>query len=142
LTTAVLKALIDTNVWLRYILEDSPTQFAQCQKLFERIEVGKILPYVSNVTIFELAYTLKTYYRLTLPEIKKTLENILRIRNLTIIEKTNSKTALKLYFKTKIKYADCLIASQIKTGLVLVTYDQDFGKLVPKQSMTPGEALN
>ncbi len=142
MTTAVPKVLIDTNVWLRYFLEDSPTQFVQCQKLFELIEAGKILPSISNVIILELVYTLKTYYRLTYPEIKNLINGTLKTRNLTVIEKTDTKMALELYYKTKVKYADCLIATQIKSGQKLITYDQDFSKLIPKQYITPAEAVN
>lgn len=135
----VNKVLIDTNVWLRYFLEDSVSQFPDCKKLIEAIENGRFQPYISNVTIFELAYTLKTFYRLTAAEIKNILSAILKTRNVTIIERTDSKKALALFFKTKIKFADCLIATQVKPGLILVTFDQDFGKLVPGQVKTPSD---
>lgn len=136
------KILIDTNVWLRYFLEDSPAQALICQKLFEIVENGKLQPYISNITLFEIAYTLKTYYRLPISKITRILNDSLKTRNLTIIEKTDSKKALALFSKTKIKYADCLIATQIKPGMKLVTYDRDFEKLIPQQSITPSEAVN
>lgn len=139
---AVNRILIDTNVWLRYFLEDSPSQFPYCKKLFESVENGRLAPYISNITLFELAYTLKTYYHQSVAEIKNILLTVLKTRNITIVDKTDSKKALALYFKTRIKYADCLVATQVKLGLMLISYDQDFIKLIPKQVTAPQDLID
>lgn len=133
------KIIIDTNVWLRFFLEDSPSRFIHCKKLFESVEEGKFQPYISNISLLEIIYTLKTFYRLSQKEIQEVVSGILKTRNIIIIEKTGSKKAIELHSRTKIKYADCLIATQIKPNLIIITYDRDFRKLAAKQTKTPEE---
>lgn len=136
------KIFIDSNIWLRLFTKDPSPQFETSHKLITKVETGNFLPYVSNIVLLEVAFTLKTYYKLKHQQIITYLDTILHTRNLTIIERADSKKALSLFSKTKIKYADCLIATQIKPGMRLVTYDRDFEKLIPKQSITPAEAVN
>lgn len=136
------KILIDTNVWLRYLLQDSPEQYIQCLHIFEQIEIGRIQPYISSITLLEIVYTLKTFYKVPAKKIFTILKTIHLTRNLTILEKTDSQLASRMYIKTGVKYADCLIASQIKPGTTLVTYDRDFLKLIPKQTSTPKDLLS
>lgn len=136
------KIFLDSNVWLRLFTNEPSPQFEDCRELLAKIETGNFLPYASNIVLLEVAFTLKTFYKLKHPQIVTYLDTILHTRNLTIIEKTKSAEALKLFQKTKIKFTDCLIATQIKPGMRLITYDRDFEKLIPKQSITPSEAVN
>lgn len=131
------RVLLDTNIWLRLFTLEPSSQFESCKKLFTRIEIGNFHPYISNIILLELAYTLKTFYKLKPNMVVRYLETVLQTRNLTIIEKTNSKQAYELHKKTKIKFSDCLIATQVKPGLTIITYDQDFVKLLPQQTKKP-----
>lgn len=136
------RIFLDSNVWLRLFTDEPSPQFEACRELLAKIETGNFLPYASNIVLLEVAFTLKTYYKLRHPQIVTYLDTILHTRNLTIIERTDSRKALSLFSETKIKYADCLIATQIRPGMRLVTYDRDFEKLIPKQSITPAEVVN
>lgn len=133
------KIFLDTNIWLRFFTGDNSEQSKACRELFTKIESGKYLPYCSNIVLLEIAYTLKTFYNLTHLQISHYLETLFKTRNLTILEKTNSYEAFKLHKRTKIKFTDCLIATQIKPGMTLLTYDHDFLKLIPDQTKSPSD---
>lgn len=136
------KVLFDTNIWLRLFTDESSTQQEGAKKIITQVEQGKLLPYISNIILLEIAYTLKTFYKIKPNRVAEYLNTILQTRNLNIIEKTDSRKAYELFRKTRIKFTDCLIATQIKPGMKIITYDRDFVKLIPKQIAAPEDAVN
>jgi predicted nucleic-acid-binding protein len=133
--------LIDTNVWLRYVVGDDKKQYGECENFFDLVDDGVLKPYVSNVTLMETAFTLKSYYGFTKQRINSYLSDIFEVRNIVILEKTVSKEALALMAKSGVKYTDCLIAGQLKKDMVIVSYDKDFDKLVPGRRKEPGDLV-
>lgn len=134
------KLFVDSNVWLRFILEDNE-QAGECKKLIEQIEFGKYRVYTSSIVMLEVNFVLSAIYKIKMVGVIKDLEVILKTRNLTLIEKTDFKKALRWHKKFKIKLADCLIGSQIDKNMVLISFDKDFDKL-PVKVKTPGELVD
>ncbi|MDZ7586574.1 MAG: PIN domain-containing protein [Patescibacteria group bacterium] len=131
------KLFLDTNVWLRFILEDSE-QANDCRELITQIEAGKWRVYTSTIVMLEINYVLNSVYKIKIGQALGDLEAILKIRNLTLIEKTDFRKALKFYKQTKIKLTDCLIAAQLPPEMILVSYDRDFQKF-PVRVKRPDE---
>lgn len=135
------KIFLETSVFIRYFTADEPKKFKDCVKLLETIENGKLRPYTSNIVIFEILFVLTRLYRFSKEEVLDGIKKILGIRNLTLIEATNTKEALKLFEKYNIKYPDCLIATQVPAGVKLVSYDADFSRIGKLNIVTPAEFL-
>lgn len=133
------KLFLDTNIWLRFILEDNE-QAKDCRELIAQIEAGKWRVYTSTIVMLEINYVLSSVYKIKINQVLEDVEAILKTRNLALIEKTDFKEALKLYRLTKIKLTDCLIASQLPKRMVFVSYDNDFKKL-PVMLKTPADLL-
>ena len=133
------KAFIDTSVFIRFLTKDDPTKFQDCLKFFELVEEGKIRPYISNIVILEIQFVLIRLYKFSKVKVIGDIETLLVLRNLIVIEKTESASALRLYKKYNIKFADCLIATQIPAGAKLLTYDDEFAKLEFLSPATPKE---
>lgn len=136
------KIFLDTNIWLRYFLNDEKKQFMDCQKLLSLNETGKLKIYTSTICLLEIVYTLSSFYKITRNQIIINLEDIISTRNLTLIEKTNFPKTLEFFKQHQIKFTDCLIASQLPPKTVLCTYDADFKKIKGCQSLTPAECLD
>ncbi|OGD83843.1 hypothetical protein A2572_02645 [Candidatus Collierbacteria bacterium RIFOXYD1_FULL_40_9] len=136
-----MSCLIDTNVWIRYFAKDDLRQFEECDRFFDQVEMGSVAPYVSNVTLMEILYTLKSYYGFSKEKIAHYLKTIMGTRNLVILEKTNSRLAFEKTIKVGVKYTDCLIAGQLKRNMVLVSFDRDFDRLVPGIRKEPGDLV-
>ncbi|MBI3103420.1 PIN domain-containing protein [Candidatus Daviesbacteria bacterium] len=137
-----MKIFIDTSVLIRFFTHDLPAKVEECEKIFEAIKEGKIKPYISNVVLMELIFVLTRQYKFKKDVVVKVLEDLLNIRNLTVIEKTNTKDALRFYKSSNIKYGDCLIATQVPQDVILVAYDKDFSKIPSLKSLTPAEVFN
>ena len=134
------KIFIDTNVWLRGIVNDNQ-QAKDCSQLIEAVESGRFAPYTSTIVLLETIHTLKSYYKIKYNQIIKDVETLLKTRGLSVIEITNFSKALKLHKKVKIKLTDCLIATQLPPRTTLVTYDRDFKKIPKLNPQTPKQIL-
>lgn len=135
------KILVDTNVWLRYVLKDDAGQFSVAAKLVAAIEAGKYLPYVPANVFLEIYFLLSRYYQKTPSEINKFFDYLLQLRNLTIIDKTNFVQALSWHRTYKIKLPDCLVASSLPQNCRLVTWDKDFTKIKDIKTITPNKLI-
>lgn len=136
-----MKIFLDTNVLLRFYLQDVEVHFEQSKLLIEKIEEGKFQVYTSSIVFLEASFVLKTIYKIPHQEIIEILDSILSIRGITIIEKTNLRKALKLYSDYRIKFSDCLICSQLPKNTVLVTYDKEFAKIKELDCKTPDQII-
>ena len=133
------KLFLDTNIWLRFILEDNE-QAKDCRELIAQVEAGKWRVYTSTIVMLEINYVLSSVYKIKRSEVLRDLEAILKTRNLTLIEKTDFNQALKFCRQFGVKLSDCLIAAQLPKKMILVSYDQDFKKL-PITVKTPANLL-
>lgn len=136
-----MKIFLDTNFWIRLFLEDNQEQLALCKDLISKIEGGGLQTYTSSVVFLEISYVLKSVYNLPFSKIIEILDSIFTIRGITIIDKTDIKKALKFYKKYKIKFTDCLIASQIKNEMILVSFDEELSKIKEITVKRPQEVL-
>ena len=123
------KVFLDTNIFIRFLTRDEEKKFKECLKLFEKIKEGKIKPYTSNIVILEVIFVLIRLYNFPKDKVVSALKSLLQMRNLVLIEKTDTRKTLSKFKKLKIKYSDCLISTQIPSGVVVLTYDKDFSKI-------------
>lgn len=124
-----MKIFIDTNLWARFFLQDIQAQYAITKDLLAKVEEGELHAYTSTIVLLELQYVLQKLYKLSPEGLVEAFEVIKKLRGLTIIEKTDFDLALKFYKQYRIKFSDCLIASQIKKEVILVSFDEELSKI-------------
>lgn len=137
----MIKIFLDSNIWIRYFLQDN-SQFEEVDKLIIAIEEGKFSSYISAIVLLEICFVLQRYYKYPKNNLEPYLQAVLKLRNLTIIEKTNTSKALSYFHEHNTKFSDCLIASQIPKDMILVTFDKEFDKVKDISSKTPIELLS
>lgn len=135
------KIFIETSVFICFLTRDDEKKYQECVKLFEKISRGKTLPYTSNTVIAEIIFILDRHYNFPKNKILTAIDKLLILRNLTLIEKTDTKQALRFFAKYNIKYGDALIAAQVPTPITLLTYDKDFIKIPSLATATPQSFL-
>ncbi len=138
---ATRKVFIETSVFIRFFTHDDAKKAVDCDRFFAKVEEGVIRPYVSSIVILEIIFVLTRLYKFPRIEVMNAIEKILQLRNVTLIEKTNTSFALMWWGHASKQYGDCLIASQIPIGVALATYDQDFRSFPNLMPMTPGEIM-
>ncbi len=99
---------LDTNVLVRYIMQDDPKQSPRASKLIESLD-GDNPGYITLVSVIELYWVLTSCYALTREQVTQALEAILRTKQLLVERADQVMRALQVFAKGKADFADCLI---------------------------------
>lgn len=122
---------IDTNVFLRYFTKDNEKKANNALLLLKKIEANEEKVFTSSLVIFEVIFTLYSFYKISRNEIKDLLLPILRLRGLRLENKDIFEKSLEQFSKNKISFADnynvCLMESM---GInEIYSYDEDFDSI-------------
>lgn len=99
---------LDTNVLVRYIMQDDPKQSPKATKIVESLDsVGS--GYVTLVSIVELVWVLSVSYELTRSQVSQALDGIIRTKQFKIECADQVIRALRVFKGGKSDFADCLI---------------------------------
>ena len=99
---------LDTNVLVRYIMQDDRTQSAKATKLIEALTLNKP-GFVSLVSIVELFWVLTKSYSLSRGQVSQALGLLLRTKEIVVDRAEHVAKALRLYSVSSADFADCLI---------------------------------
>lgn len=99
---------LDTNVLVRYIMQDDTAQAASASKLIESLTADEP-GWVAVVSIVELVWVLGSSYQLNHSQIAGTLDALLRTKELVVERAEVIWKALRVYAGSKSDFADCLI---------------------------------
>ena len=100
---------LDTNVLVRYLVEDDARQTAQAAALIERAIADDESLYVSDVVVCETVWVLSVAYKVGRKEIVAVLRNLFRARHLAFETVEQLIRALDAYEAGKGDFADYLI---------------------------------
>lgn len=99
---------LDTNVLVRYIMQDDPKQAPRANALIEQLTAEEP-GFVSLVTVVELVWVLSSGYELERSEVSKAMELLLRAKQLVVEQSERVNLAWQTYKSTSADFADCLI---------------------------------
>ncbi len=100
---------LDTNILVRYIVQDEPQQAAAATRLIEGF--SPLAPgYVSTVALVETIWVLTVAYKTPKLEIISVIEGLLRSRELVVEDADIHHQALAAFQAAAIDYADAVIA--------------------------------
>jgi predicted nucleic-acid-binding protein len=117
---------VDTNVLVRYIVEDDPKQSRAAADLIERaVDEGEPL-FVSQIVLCELVWVLSYAYRFSRVEIIAILLQLRRVAQLTIEAPDEVRRAIDAYAAQRGDFADYVIAERaIANGCsTIATFDR------------------
>ena len=99
---------LDTNVLVRYIMQDDPKQARKATKLVESLtptEPG----FVTLVTVVELFWVLSSAFELSRGQIVEAFDGMIRAKQLVVEQRDQVVRALRAYGSSSADFADCLI---------------------------------
>lgn len=111
------RVFVDTNVFLRFFTRDDTGQHAHAAALFRAADSGKITLRTGPPVLFELAWTLRSAYRVARPATFEVIEAILAMAALELTDRSLVEKALARARAGKAEFADAYIAvSAIAAG--------------------------
>lgn len=101
---------IDTNVIVRYIMQDDLKQSPKANRFFESLSADTP-GFISQISIVELVWVLGGSYDLNRQQISQALDTLLRTTEVVVDRAGQVLKALRAYKSSAADFADCLIAS-------------------------------
>lgn len=130
---------VDTNVFLRFFVQDDPEKATKVRKVFERAKEGTIELVTEPFIIIELAYAFSSYFKLPKNEICDKLRSILTLPFITVREREDIATALNVYEEHGVDFIDAFlfVKTKKKEKMTILSFDKDFDKLTPQLRTEP-----
>lgn len=101
---------LDTNILVRYILQDDPGQAAAAGRLIESQCTAHSPGYISILVLVELVWVLTTGYSYEKRHIVSTIHQILITNEFMVEDRETVWAALREYERGSSDFADCLIS--------------------------------
>lgn len=118
---------LDTNVLVRFLVEDDPKQSARAAALVKRAVRDQEPLFLGQIVVCETVWVLETAYGFDRTRIAQVLGELLRARHLVVEEAEQVRRALDRYTAAKGDVADYLIAERAHTAgfAKVATFDRD-----------------
>lgn len=123
--------LVDTNLIVRYLVQDHERHARAAGKLFDACDRGDVVIVILPVVLAECVVVLESFYRHPRTDIASALGRLISSPGVEMGEVTVYLDALKRYKGAKVHFVDCVIAATAAAKDVPVaTFDHDFRKFV------------
>ena len=119
------KAVIDTNLLVRYLINDDQKKAEAVDNLLDRAAKGEVRIIVPSVVIAELVWVLESFYQLKAGAILELVEAIINTSGLDVTDKSTIISALRLYKSKNIDFIDAWIIEFAKERGVKTIYTFD-----------------
>ena len=123
------RRLIDTNLIVRYLVQDHEKHAKAAEKLFDACDRGELILVVLPAVLAECVFVLDSFYGRPRADISSALATLISSPGVEISNAAVHLDALKRYRETKIHFVDCLIAAAAASeNTPVTTFDHDFRK--------------
>lgn len=102
---------LDTNVLVRFLVQDDQAQFERARRLIKRESSGEAV-LISLLVLLETEWVLRSRYGLTKGEIVATLSGLLDSVELRFEDESSVEQALFVWKDSAAEFADCLIGAR------------------------------
>jgi len=122
---------IDTNIFIRFLVNDIPQKADACEKIFKNAVAKKETLFTTEMVIAEIIWVLESYYELSQQEVQEKVEKILNTPNLICPHKDLILNALTIYSEKNIDYIDAYNALILKGKGIkeLYSYDKHYDRM-------------
>ena len=100
---------VDTNVLLRLLVGDDPSQAAKARRLFDRADAEQKTIWVSDTVLVELVWTLARAYSRDRADIVKALRTLSSHATVVLESAAAVRDATDAFERGRADFADCLL---------------------------------
>ena len=126
----IKKYLVDTNVFLRFLLQYEPKYFQKAKNLFLEAQKKKVILILVPQVVFEIDYVLRGVYSLRRKESAKILLQLVSSPDLQVEERSLLLKTITRYEKTNVDLVDIYLQQKARNLEAQVfSFDQDFKKI-------------
>ncbi|WP_275099693.1 PIN domain-containing protein [Sedimenticola hydrogenitrophicus] len=121
---------LDTNVLVRYLVQDDPKQAAQASKFIETYCTDESPCFIGQIVLCELAWVLESNYQQDRQQIASIIEQLLQVGQLEVMGPEIVWRALNDYKNSNADFPDHLLArvNESQGCDTTVTFDKNAAK--------------
>ena len=101
---------LDTNVLVRYVVQDDPVQAVLAKQLIESLSVEQP-GFIAVPVVLELVWVLQSCYGAPREQLAQVIDGLLRARELLVQHAGAVALAVRQFQGSNADFADCLIAA-------------------------------
>lgn len=121
---------LDSNVILRYLVQDPPDLGQRALRLMERAERGEVRLHLTRLVVAEVFWVLKSFYGYRVENIVDTLLALVEARGIEVDGRVRIVQALEMTRDQNVGFPDAVLAAEAAhAGEPVVSFDTDFKKL-------------
>lgn len=121
------RRIVDTNLIVRYLVQDNERHARAAQKLFAACDHGELMIMVLPEVLAECVFVLESFYGRPRTDIAAALGMIISSPGVEIAGQAVHLDALHRYGRTKAHFVDCVIAATaIAEKTPVATFDRGF----------------
>ncbi|HXK32861.1 MAG TPA: PIN domain-containing protein [Dehalococcoidia bacterium] len=131
--------LLDTNVILRHVTQDSPELSPRATAIITRLGTGELRARILDQALFEAAFTLLGMYEATREELQTTLQGLIDLPGVIVRSKAVWEATLDIFADSKLSLVDAYhvaIARQSGIGEI-ISFDTDFDNVPGIKRIAP-----
>ena len=123
------RKLVDTNLIVRYLVQDHEKHARAAGRLFEACDRGDAVIVVLPAVLAECVFVLESFYKHARRDIASALGMLISSPGVEIGDLAIHLDALGRYQKTNVHFVDCLIAATAAAGgTPVATFDRNYRK--------------
>ena len=123
------RKLVDTNLIVRYLVQDHEKHAKAAGKLFDACDRGEVVIVMLPTVLAECVFVLESFYEHPRGAIVAALGRLIASPGVEISGMEIHLDALRRYQKTRVHFVDCLIAAtSTAQDIPVATFDEDFRK--------------
>ena len=123
--------IVDTNIFIRFFLNDEPKLSVTAKEIIEGCVAGKYSLAVLPAIFLEIVWLLKSFYKLPKDEIINKIESMFQIPNLKFIDEKLVLATVEVFKKYNVDFVDAFVFANMD-GLKIkeiFSFDRDFDKI-------------
>ncbi len=122
-------SLIDTNVVVRFLVNDNDEQFQQSRKIIASIEKGTLSAVLLSEVVMEVLFVMTKFYGAALADVAEDIKILLSLPGMVNQDKRVLIAALEIMVRHRIDYVDALICAKTQLqDYEWVSFDADLKK--------------
>ena len=133
------QVFVDTNVFLRHLLQDHPRQSPRATRFLARVEDGELEAHLSDTIVLEMVYTLQRTYRQSKTAIRDVVLPIIELQGMILPGKRRYRRVFDLYVERNISFADAyhvVHMGQLDVNEIM-SFDRDFDRCPEVKRLQP-----
>lgn len=121
---------LDTNIILRFVLDDDPILSPKAKTIIEKVTRGKTKIFVSLLTVSEIIFTLERFYKYSKSEIVKNISEFSQLTNINFENRVLVEEAFFYYVNKNVSFVDAYQIALMNKKKVkeIYSFDEDFDK--------------